>query len=204
MTHRGTSSSLKVSRRDRWSIGSLIWIVWQSRRNKQSSKIPSKFEKFVTQSVGKACQKPLAATKAAGRAKVQVPSAHLIRICASFFLTPHGVWSDHRGELLQPAIICLTNMMLCFKGQVSDTNRRLQDAGREVRHAVCFCSAVSCTRSALHSLTFSHVRWRLKPKRSSAVGFSRGTWPPPWRSYSSASRVRTPACFIHTPQIQRP
>lgn len=51
-----------------WSIGSLIWIAWQSwsqgHRNNQSSKISlSWIEKFVTESVGRGCQEWLGGMK---------------------------------------------------------------------------------------------------------------------------------------------
>lgn len=133
MSHR---AHLRLSRRDQWSIGSLIWIVWQNRRSKQSSKIPSRIEKFVTESVRKGCHKRLLRLIAQRRPKVQVPAAH-------FNLNLHPFVPDSSSSMIwlwgwaattgHCAVICLTKVILCFKGQVTDTNRRLQDAGRGVR-----------------------------------------------------------------------
>ena len=67
---------------DHWSIGSLIWIVWQTRgqgcRRKQSSKIPlSWIEKFVTESVGRGCQEWLGGMKGLGDQTGPVPTLRI-------------------------------------------------------------------------------------------------------------------------------
>lgn len=67
---------------DHWSIGSLIWIVWQTRsqgrRSKQSSKIPlSWIEKFVTESVGRGCQEWLGGMKGLSDQTGPVPTLHI-------------------------------------------------------------------------------------------------------------------------------
>lgn len=67
---------------DHWSIGSLIWIVWQTRsqgrRRKQSSKIPlSWIEKFVTESVGRGCQEWLGGMKGLSDQTGPVPTLHI-------------------------------------------------------------------------------------------------------------------------------
>lgn len=134
---------------DQWSIGSLIWIVWQNRRSKQSSKSPSRIEKFVTESVRKGCHKRLSRLIAPRRAKVQVPAAHFNLNLRSFVPDSSSSmiwlwgWAATTGHC---ALICLTKVILCFKGQVTDTNRRLQDAGREVRYAARFCEHFCCQK----------------------------------------------------------
>lgn len=107
-------------------------------------KIPSGIEKFVTESVKKGCHKWLLRLIARHRPKVQVPAAHFNLNLHSFVLDSSSSmiwlweWAATTGHCV---LICLTKVILCSKGQVTDTNRRLQDAGREVRYARAFVNA---------------------------------------------------------------